>query len=183
MTMLANIKAHAWQLAALALAVLLLLQTHRLTDAAKAEGKAATALATYTAKVERDLRELTERYRTLEGNYRHDVEAIAHTYAREMQRVAADADRATSARDSMRRDLAAYIESHRAAALARSAAGQCAPDSGPLDLLADLQRRADDRAGELALIADDARTRGAECAARYDRARTLIEEARRAQAR
>lgn len=180
---MARLKAYAWQLAALALAVLLLLQTHRLTSAVKAEAKAAIALSTHTAEVERGLRELIDRYRTLEGNYHHDLLTIAETYARETQRVAADADRATAARDSMRRDLAAYIESHRAAALARAAAGQCAPDTAALDLLADLQRRADDRAGELALIADDARTRGAECAARYDRARTLIEEARRAQAR
>ena len=70
-----------------------------------------------------------------------------------------------------------------AAAVARAAAGQCTPDTGPLDLLADLQRRADDRAGELARIADDARTRGAECASRYDNARALIEAARHAQAR
>lgn len=178
-----KLKTYAWQLAALALAVLLLLQTHRLTNAAKAEAKAAIALATHSAKAERELRELTDRYRTLEGNYRNDLLTIAETYARETRRFMDDAGRATAARDSMRRDLAAYIESHRAAALARSAAGQCAPDSGPLDLLTDLQRRADDRAGELALIADDARTRGAECAARYDRARALIEEARRAQAR
>lgn len=177
------IAANLWRIAALCLAALLVAQTVRLANAQRAHAQAVAVFNETAANAERDLRELTERYRTLEGNYRHDLEAIAHTYARETQRVAADADRATAARDSMRRDLAAYIESHRAAALARSAAGHCAPDSGPLDLLADLQRRADDRAGELALIADDARTRGAECAARYDRARVLIEEARRAQAR
>ncbi|ADU99036.1 DUF2514 family protein [Alicycliphilus denitrificans] len=178
-----KLKTYAWQLAALALAVLLLLQTHRLTNAAKAEAKAAIALATHTAEVERELRELTDRYRTLEGNYRNDLLTIADTYASETRRFLDDADRANAARDSMRRDLAAYIESHRAAALNRAAAGQCTPDTAALDLLADLQRRADDRAGELALIADDARTRGAECASRYDSARALIEEARRAQTR
>ena len=177
------IAANLWRIAALCLAALLVAQTVRLANAQRAHAQAVAVFNEAAANAERGLRELTDRYRTLEGNYHHDLLTIADNYASETRRFMADADRATASRDSMRRDLAAYIESHRAAALARSAAGQCAPDSGPLDLLADLQRRADDRAGELALIADDARTRGAECAARYDRARTLIEEARRAQAR
>ena len=83
----------------------------------------------------------------------------------------------------MRRDLADYLTQHRAAALARAAAGQCTPDPAPIDLLAELQRRADDRAGELAHIADDARVRGLACERAYDSARTMIEAAGNAQAR
>ncbi len=68
----------------------------------------------------------------------------------------------------LRSDLAAYITQHRARAQAAAAAGQCPPDPSPLDLLADLQRRADERAGELAAVADDARARGAGCERSYD---------------
>lgn len=178
-----NIKAHAWQLAALALAVLLLLQTHRLTEAAKAEGRATTALAESTARTERELRELADRYRNLERSYRDDLDVLAKNHASQAHQLLADADRARAARDSMRRDLADYIERHRAAAIARAAAGECTPDGAPLDLLAELQRRADQRAGELALIADDNRRRGSECEARYDAAHALTEAARHAQAR
>ena len=166
-----------------ALALLAGQQTLRLATAQRDHAQTVAEFNAATARSERQARELTERYRTLEGNYREDLLTVAETYARETRRFMADADRAAAARDSMRRDLAGYIESHRAAAVARAAAGQCTPDTGPIDLLADLQRRADDRAGALARIADDARTRGAECASRYDSARALIEAARHAQAR
>jgi hypothetical protein len=55
-----------------------------------------------------------------------------------------------------------------------AAAGQCAPDTAALDLLAELQRRADERAGELARIADDARSRGEACERTHEAAISLI---------
>ena len=185
--MLTTLRANAWKYTALALGLglgfALAMQSIRLAEARLETAHAERTLHSERAATAQAALTTSERYRTLEGNYREDLLTVAETYASETRRFMADADRAAAARDSMRRDLAGYIESHRAAAVARAAAGQCAPDTGPLDLLADLQRRADDRAGELARIADDARTRGAECASRYDSARALIEAARHAQAR
>ncbi|ATH15041.1 MAG: DUF2514 family protein [Pseudomonadales bacterium] len=71
-----------------------------------------------------------------------------------------------------------YITAHRAAANARVAAGQCAPDTSALDLLAELQRRADERAGELARIAYEARGRGWACEGSYDASHALIQAER-----
>ena len=136
--------------------------------------RAATARAALTT---------SERYRKLGDTHRDEVAQI-HEDA-QAALVVADAGRvrAVDARNRLQRDLADYLTQHRAAAIARAAAGQCAPDPGPLDLLADLQRRADDRAGELAHIADDARVRGLACERAYDSARTMIEAAGNAQAR
>ena len=66
-----------------------------------------------------------------------------------------------------------WLSAHRAAANARAAAGQCAPDTSALDLLADLQRRTDERAGELASIADEARYQGSACELLYEAGREM----------
>jgi len=89
-------------------------------------------------------------------------------------RAVADADAARAAAGRLRGDLAGYITAHRSAAQARAAAGQCAPDTSALDLLAELQRRADERAGELARIADDARARGLSCERAYESGREMM---------
>jgi transposase InsO family protein len=60
---------------------------------------------------------------------------------------------------------------------ARAAAEQCAPDTGALNLLAELQRRADSRAGALARIADDARRRGSACERAYDSSQAMSQAA------
>lgn len=77
----------------------------------------------------------------------------------------------------MRRELADYLTAHRERATAAAAASQCAADGPALDLLADLFRRADQRAGELAAIADTARARGAACERAHDAARETLNEA------
>ena len=185
--MLTTLRANAWKYTAITLALglgfALLMQTLRLAEAQLQAAHTETTLQTERATAARLAFITSERYRTLEGKHRDEI-AKNDTDA-QAAIAAADAGRtrAVAARNRLQRDLADYLTQHRAAAQARAASGKCTPDPGPLDLLADLQRRADDRAGELAHIADDARVRGLACERAYDSARTMIEAAGNAQAR
>ena len=177
---------HFWKYSTITTAVglcaLLLLQTMRLADAEQEKAQAIATLERERSTHERAAREQSERFRQLEGTHREHIAKIDT----DAQAALAGADdgraRAVAARNRLQRELADYLTQHRAAALARAAAGQCTPDPGPLDLLADLQRRADDRAGELAHVADTARARGLACERAYDSASAMIEAARNAQA-
>ena len=177
---------HFWKYSTITTAVglcaLLLLQTMRLADAEQEKAQAIATLERERSTHERAAREQSERFRQLEGTHREHIAKIDTDAQAALAAADAGRTRAVAARNRLQRDLADYLTQHRAAALARAAAGQCTPDPGPLDLLADLQRRADDRAGELAHIADTARARGLACERAYDSARTMIEAARHAQA-
>jgi hypothetical protein len=184
--MLATLRANAWKYTAIALGLglgfALLMQTLRLAEAQRDAAHAEATLQTERTTAARLAFITSERYRSLEGKHRDEI-AQNDTDA-QAALAAADAGRAraVAARNRLQRELADYLTQHRAAALARAAAGQCTPDHAPLNLLADLQRRADDRAGELAHIADTARARGLACERAYDSARTMTEAARHAQA-
>lgn len=184
--MLTTLRANAWKYIAIALALglgfALLMQTLHLAEAQLEATHTEATLQTERATAARLAFITSERYRTLEGKHRDEI-AKNDTDA-QAALAAADAGRAraVAARNRLQRDLADYLTQHRAAALARAAAGQCTPDPAPLDLLYDLQRRADNRAGELAHIADDARVRGLACERAYESARAMIEAARHAQA-
>lgn len=185
--MLTTLRANAWKYIAIAMGLglgfALLMQTLRLAEAQLETAHTEATLQTERATAARLAFLTSERYRTLEGKHRDEI-AQNDTDA-QAALAAADAGRAraTTAGHRLQRDLANYLTQHRGAAQARAAAGQCAPDPAAIDLLADLQRRADDRAGELAHIADTARTRGLACERTYDSADAMIEAARHAQAR
>ncbi|SFB51006.1 DUF2514 family protein [Delftia tsuruhatensis] len=172
--MMAQLKAYAWQLLALLLAALLLWQSVGHLLALRVADKARADLATERAAAAAAAAATSERYRKLEGTYRENLDTIARESGQAQARAAADTDAARAAAGRLRGDLASYITAHRAAAQARAATGQCAPDTAALDLLAELQRRADERAGELARIADDARSRGGACERSYVAASALI---------
>lgn len=172
--MMAQLKAYAWQLLALLLAALLLWQSIGHLLALRVADKARADLATERAAAAAAAAETSERYRKLEGTYRENLDSITRDAHQAQARDAADAAAARAAAGRLRGDLADYITAHLAAANARAAAGQCAPDTDALDLLAELQRRADDRAGELAHIADDARARGGACERSYDTGREMM---------
>ena len=181
-----TLRANAWKYSAIALGlglgIALLMQTLRLADARLEAAHAETALQTERATAARSALTTSERYRKLEGTHREEI-TRSDDEARTAISAADDGRlRAVDARNRLQRDLADYLAQHRAAAQARTAAGQCAPGTGPADLLADLQRRADDRAGELAHVADTARARGQACERAYESARTMIEAAADAQA-
>jgi hypothetical protein len=172
--MMAQLKAYAWQLLALVLAALLLWQSVGHLLALRAADKARADLSSERAAAAAAAAETSEHYRKLEGTYRENLDTIARESGQVQARAAADAEAARAAAGRLRGDLADYITAHRAAANASAAAEQCTPDTGALDLLADLQRRADDRAGELARIADDARGRGGACERAYDASVALM---------
>ncbi|CAN7512482.1 DUF2514 domain-containing protein [Acidovorax sp. LjRoot129] len=183
---LATLRANAWKYSAIALGLglgfALLMQTIGLAEARLEAAHAETTLQTERAAAARAALKTSERYRKLEGTHREeiaqsDTDALAAIAAADAGR-----DRAIDTRNRLQRDLADYLIQHRAAAQACAAAGQCAPDAAPTDLLADLQRRADDRAGELAHVADTARARGLACERAYDSARAMMEAAANAQA-
>ena len=184
--MLTTLRANAWKYTAITLALglgfALLMQTLRLAEAQLQAAHTEATLQTERTTAARLAFITSERYRSLEGKHRDEI-AKNDTDA-QAAIAAADAGRtrAVAARNRLQRDLADYLTQHRAAAQARAAAGQCTPDPAPLNLLADLQRRADDRAGELAHVADTARARGLACERAYDSASAMIEAARNAQA-
>jgi hypothetical protein len=178
---LTALSTRAWQALSLVLAALLLWQsTGRLAARHEADQARAT-LAGERAAAADAARQASERYRDLERNHREDIDAIDHQARQALARATADAGAARAAAGRLQHDLASYIAARRRAAQAGAAAGQCAPDSDAIDLLAELQRRADERAGELAGIADEARTRGLACERAHASAHTLNEESRHAQ--
>lgn len=185
--MLTTLRANAWKYAAIAatlgLGFALVMQTLRLAEAQLETAHTVATLQTERTAAARTALKTSERYRTLEGTHREQIAKIDTAAQDAIAAAASGRAHADVARDRMQRELAEYITRHRAAAQARAAAGQCAPDTAPLHLLAELQRRADERAGELAHIADNARARGLACERSYDSASAMIEAAHHAQAR
>ena len=175
--MLTQFKAYAWQIAAIALGVLLAVQTVRLANAQRDHARAVGVFNAAAATAEREAREQSETYRAKEKELRDAHDKIERETQATLAAATAGADRAAAAGQRLRRELADYLTAHRERATAAAAAGQCTPDTGPADLLADLQRRADDRAGELAHIADTARARGLACERAYESARAMIDAA------
>lgn len=163
-----SITTKAAAVACVSLAVLLAGQTLRLHHAQLNAAQARTDLATNTASAERAARQQADAYRTLETQHRDRIAKIETDTTAALAMARTDAARATGTAERLRSDLAAYITGHRVRAQAAAAASQCTPDPTPLDLLADLFRRADARAGELAEAADTARAHGTGCEHSYD---------------
>lgn len=175
--MLAKFKAYAWQLAAIALGVLLAVQTVRLANAQRDHARAVGVFNAAAATAERKAREQSETYRAKEQELRNAHDKIERETQATLAAANAGADRAVAAGQRLRRELADYLTAHRERATAAAAANQCATDGPALDLLAELFRRADQRAGELAAIADTARARGNACERAYDAARETLNKA------
>ena len=179
--MLTTLRANVWKYTALALGLglgfALAMQSIRLAEARLETAHAERTLHAERATAARAALTTSERYRKLGDTHRDEVAQIHEDAQAALAAAGAGSARADLARNRLQRELADYVTQHRAAAQARAAAGQCTPDTGPADLLAELQRRADDRAGELAHIADTARARGQACERAYDSARAMIEAA------
>lgn len=170
-----KLKAYGWQALALVLAALLAWQAAARLGAESDAAQARAELAVEREAAATAALQASERYRQLEDKHRDELRTIDTQARQELARFAADADAARAAAGRLRGDLADYITAHRVAAQARAAVGQCTPDTSALDLLAELQRRADERAGALARIADDARGRGGACERSYDAGRAMTE--------
>ena len=94
------------------------------------------------------------------------VENIRNETDQEIARVRADERAAADRR--VRHAAEEFAARNRCSAGSTGAAGAGQTGTDPLDLLAQLFSRADDRAGELAAIADRARVAGLACEAAYD---------------
>ena len=126
---------------------------------AQRDARDATALAQRQAEA-----------RAEEQRRQGEIDAIRKQASQQLAGVQADADRARAASrglhdraDKLARQLAA-----RERACGAGTPGRSEADTSSAVLLADLFRRADDRAGQLAKDADEARARGLACEAAYD---------------
>ncbi|HDR8930423.1 TPA: DUF2514 family protein [Burkholderia vietnamiensis] len=116
------------------------------------------------AEAARAQTEAVEAARTEEQRRTAAQQEIAENAAKERDQASADAAAAASAADGLRKQVAVLVEHARHPA---TTAGS-APAGDPLDLLADVLGRADQRAGELAEYADRARIAGQQCERDYD---------------
>lgn len=114
----------------------------------------------------------SERYRSAEQSWAAALNKV--TTDAEIQReaaraAAARADAADASAGRLRHELDAFIAAtRRRAAEETETASSSAATGGALDLLAELFRRADARAGELAQYADSARIAGLACEQAYE---------------
>jgi hypothetical protein len=129
------------------------------TDAAKARQE----LAEYRATAAESGRLAERAQRTLEQTWRMRVEGVIQDGQQQIAAARADADRAGAAALQLQQQLTAYRAAVRAASAAPATTEGRAPAADPLDLLADLFGRADDRAGDLARIADERGAAGTIC--------------------
>lgn len=107
-------------------------------------------------------------YRAEEQRRAQAQKEIADETDRQILAARADAARADAVAGSLQHRVAALVAAARAAAGHPTAAGPSAPAGDPLNLLAELQRRADETAGELAKFGDAAAAAGHACEASYD---------------
>lgn len=99
-----------------------------------------------------------------------EIDAIRKQASQQLAGVQADADRARAASRGLhdRADKLARQLADRERACGTGTPGRSEAETSGAVLLADLFRRADDRAGQLARDADEARARGLACEAAYD---------------
>lgn len=159
----------SWRLwGVLALLALLGFQQLRVSDAKADAAEARAALASDRQRYAEDARTAGEAQRKIEADRQAENERIRDEAREQVARAEGDARRAADAADGLRREVARLLAARRAAGANPPAAAGSPTGSDPLDLLADLFGRADDRAGALALIADRARIAGSACERRYD---------------
>ncbi|HDP0189786.1 TPA: DUF2514 family protein [Salmonella enterica subsp. enterica serovar Concord] len=126
---------------------------------AQRDARDATALAQRQAEA-----------RAEEQRRQGEIDAIRKQASQQLAGVQADADRARAASRGLhdRADKLARQLADRERACGAGTPGRSEAETSGAVLLADLFRRADDRAGQLAKDADEARARGLACEAAYD---------------
>lgn len=151
----------AWSVAALVVGFALAAgyQTLQLADVR-------TEYAAYRADIETKAAEAGEQARQTEQQRQRDIDQVRNDAQKQIKVAAADAVNAQSAADSLQLEVSKLLAS-RAALNSRVAAGS-ATIHDLTTVLADLRQRADQRAGELAAIADSSRIAGLACQVSYD---------------
>jgi len=150
----------AWAVVALVLALALGLGYQTLTLA-----HVRTKYADYRAGIEQQAAEASEKVRETEQQRQRDIDQVRKDAQKQIEVAAADAVNAQSAADSLQLEVSKLLAS-RAALNSRVAAGS-ATIRDLTTVLADLRQRADQRAGELAKIADASRIAGLSCERAY----------------
>lgn len=144
------------------------LQTYRLALEQGAHAGTLRQNAEQLREQEQTAREAVTKARA-EGERRYaNLMEIATNAQTELDRARADAAGAADAAGRLRQRIAALAAARCPAASDTAAAGSSAPAEPAGDLLADVQRRLDEAATDLAGFADRARTAGAACERSYD---------------
>lgn len=152
------------ELLIIALALAIIAWQHgRLEAERAAHAQTRTGMETAAAEHERAARLAADSYRALEQQWRTDMQEITADARLEVERADAARAAADDAAGRLRVQYAAALASRCPAAPASTAAGGSPPAGSAADLLADVQRRLDEAAGELAAFADRARVAGLAC--------------------
>jgi hypothetical protein len=107
-------------------------------------------------------------YRAREQQWATAQKEIADEADRKITQVRADAAIAAAAAGRLQQRVASLVAEARRAAANPGTASASAPASDPIDLLADLQRRADEAAGIMARVADERGAAGDACVSAYN---------------
>jgi chromosome segregation ATPase len=127
---------------------------------------ARTEHAEYVAGVDKAAREASDAARAEEQRRQREIDQVRNDAQHQIKAAAADAAVAASAADSLQQQVDKLLAG-RSACDTRVAQGS-ATIRDLTTVLADLRRRADERAGELAQIADASRIAGRACEASYE---------------
>ena len=127
---------------------------------------ARTAHADYVAKVDKAAKDATDVARAEEQRRQREIDQVRNDAQHQIKAAADDAAVAASTADSLQRQVDKLLAG-RSSCDSRVAQGS-ATIRDLTTVLADLRRRADERAGELARIADASRIAGQACERAYD---------------
>ena len=141
------------------LAGALIYQTLALADARQVH-------AEYVAGVERAARYASEAARAVEQRRQNEINQVRADAQNQIKAAADDAAVAASSADSLQRQVDKLLASRASCNTRIAEGGKTISDL--TTMLADLRRRADERAGELARIADESRIAGQACERAYD---------------
>lgn len=124
--------------------------------------------ASEIGRMERASRDQVERFRTTEKGWLEAQRKVVDVAEQKIAQARADAVLADAARGRLQQHVAALAAAARRATANSAAAGPSAPAEDAAGMLAELQRRADERAGILARIADARGAAGELCERSYD---------------
>ena len=127
---------------------------------------ARTEHATYVAKVEKAASEATAAARAEEQRRQREINQVRNDAQHQIKAAADDAAVAASTADSLQQQVDKLLAGRSACDTRVAQGGATVRDLTAV--LADLRRRADERAGELARIADASRIAGQACERAYD---------------
>ena len=162
-----KLKAYGWMAAAIALGVLLGVQTMRLSAAQLDAATTRTSHADTLRKIADLTTKAVEAVRAEETQRAQKLEAIANDTQKQIDAARIDAAAAARAADSLRGQLARYVAAARAASPGASTAAPGPTASDALDVLADMLVKLDERAGIYAEAADRSRIAGVSCEQAY----------------